>query len=374
MWCRKRSRGEGRKACKLDPHLVIPTSLDIMLEGMLDAICFVIGCMLLVLAASTFLHKFGAGNNPADVLLLCYPFIFGAAALIRIFLCNSRRLLYHSLFLQGVLLDFNHTKSGRDLLLLYTYLGFAAAVGVLFFDSVQSVQDGMMGWKGMAVNTVVFMSPLYYMVSSLLNSLRLEKEAVNCMCVQKMDSEVTISSAFEHLQLIPIYEGGFCKAARKGNGMDVSIEMAKSSSDPDDLDHFRLRDVFWVPRLVSGKSKSEILLVVAMPILALLAMLLGLVSLAWLIKHRTDVPEIESLTVDVAGLSPDFSFEITDYSLLLPRLQPQITLSMYANTDRTNFLNASVVHSETPVDPQESLSGSKPGKNSGVRGKCVCLL
>ena len=40
---------------------------------MLDAVCFIIGCMLLLLAASTFLQKFGTGQNPADILLLCYP-------------------------------------------------------------------------------------------------------------------------------------------------------------------------------------------------------------------------------------------------------------------------------------------------------------
>lgn len=385
LFCRKLNHGA--EFAKLDPHLVVPSSLDIMLEGMLDAICFVVGCMLLLLAASTFLHKFGTANNPADSLLLCYPLLFGPAALIRIFLCNSRRLLYHSLFEQGVILDFNNTKTSRDLLLVYTYMGFAVAVGVLLFDSAQSAQEGSMSWKAMAINTVIFTSPLYYMVSSLLNSLRLELEAINCMCLQRLDTSELDHSAHDRVdrlppspqltqltQLTPIAEGHFCRTARKESRsreikdvIRISIDIAKktrsshhSVSQPDaDMDYFRLTDMFWVPRLVSGKSKSAILLVTSMPILALLAMLLGLVSLAWLIKHRTDAPEIEVLRADVPGLTPNFDYEITDYTLAYPRTQSGVTFSVYAGTDRTGFINASVMDGSTPVgDPQVSTSGS----------------
>lgn len=301
-------------ARKVDAHLVVPSSLDIMFEGMLDAVCFIIGCMLLLLAASTFLQKFGTGQNPADILLLCYPLIFGPFALLRIFLCFNRRLLYHNLFLKGVMIDFSTAASSRDPLLLYTYLGFALVVGVLAFDALQSAQEGHVEWQDMAIQTVVFTSPLYYMISSLLDSIRLEKEALNRMCLQKLEcgSDTTNIEPFSAHQLTPISEGVFCCAARERQDLDACIEMAKveetanrlgsatslsaANDDTNDdkqveSDYFKLMDMFWVPRLVSGRSKwVSILLVVSMPIMTLLAMLLGLASSAWLIKHRYDVP------------------------------------------------------------------------------------
>ena len=287
-----------------------------MFEGMLDAVCFIIGCGLLLLAASTFLQKFAFGNNPADMLLLCYPLIFGPFALLRIFMCFNRRLLYHNLFLKGVMIDFSSAGKRSDFLLSYTYLGFGVAVCVLLFDALSCVQDRIIGWKAMAIQTVVFTSPLYYMVSSLLNSLRCEQEAINRMCMQKLeqgsDAE-RVEPSSEH-KLTPISEGIFCRAARERQDLNACIELARfeetaerqrsaasfaalasAEEEEDDSetesDYFKVMDMFWVPRLVSGQSNSvSVLLVVSMPVVTLLAMLLCLASLAWLIKHRTDVP------------------------------------------------------------------------------------
>lgn len=77
-------------------------------------------------------------------------------------------------------------------------------------------------------------------------------------------------------------------------GSATSLSAANDDTNDDkqvESDYFKLMDMFWVPRLVSGRSKwVSILLVVSMPIMTLLAMLLGLASSAWLIKHRYDVP------------------------------------------------------------------------------------
>eukprot|EP00438_Fugacium_kawagutii_P035866 Skav236469 [mRNA] locus=scaffold3359:23727:29371:+ [translate_table: standard] len=361
----KRKADSGADEGKTDPHLVVPSSLDIMFEGMLDAVCFIIGCGLLILAASAFLQKFGTGTNPGDVLLLCYPLLFGPFALLRIFLCFNRRLLYHNLFLKGVLIDFSAAASRRDPLLLYTYFGFAMVVGVLLFDALQNVQDGNVGWKTMAMQTVIFTSPLYYMVSSLLNSLRVEQEAINRMCMQKLEkgSETeSVEPSSEH-KLTPISEGIFCSAARERQDLDACIQLAKvqetaerlksatslaslGSGDDDDAaeesTHFKLMDMFWVPRLVSGKSETvSTLLVVSMPVVTLVAMLFSLASLAWLIKHRTDVPEIVGLVTDVPGLSPSFNFEIVDYTLFVPKRHGVITLAARSELERTHKMNAS---------------------------------
>ena len=254
-----------------------------MLEGMLDAICFVLGCMLLLLAASTFLQKFGTNDNPSDAVILTYPLIFGPAALLRIFLCISRRLLYHALFKHGIIIDFSKGVSQRDILLIWSYLGFLIAVGILVTDAYRRVHEGRVTAKAMTVNFIVFTSPLYYMVSSLLNSLRLEQEAIQRMCLQKLDKvqgleEVSPSSKHK---LMPITEGSICSAARARQDLHVSIKVAKQDALSDE--RFGLRDMFWVPRLVSGTGRSTcgaLLLVMSMPTMALLTMLLALVSIS----------------------------------------------------------------------------------------------
>ena len=255
-------------------------AIDIMLEGMIDAICFVLGCMLLLLAASTFLQKFGTNDNPTDAIILTYPLIFGPAALLRIFLCISRRLLYHTLFKQGVIIDFSTGVSRHDVLLTWSYLGFLIAVGILVTDAYRRVHEGRITGKAMTINFIVFTSPLYYMISSLMNSLRLEQEAIQCMCLQKLEKGGAdeISPSAKH-KLMPIAEGSICSAARARTDLHVSIKVAKQDAASDE--RFGLRDMFWVPRLVSGTGKSRcgaLLLVVSMPTMALLTMLLALVS------------------------------------------------------------------------------------------------
>jgi hypothetical protein len=146
----------------------------------------------------------------------------------------------------------------------------------------------------------------------------LEQEAINRMCMQKLeqgsDAE-RVEPSSEH-KLTPISEGIFCRAARERQDLNACIELARfeetaerqrsaasfaaleGGQDEDDADddaetesdYFKTMDMFWVPRLVSGHSNSiSLLLVVSMPVVTLLAMLLCLASLAWLIKHRTDV-------------------------------------------------------------------------------------
>lgn len=138
------------------------------------------------------------------------------------------------------------------------------------------------------------------------------------MCMQKLeqgsDAE-RVEPSSEH-KLTPISEGIFCRAARERQDLNACIELARfeetaerqrsaasfaaleGGQDEDDADddaetesdYFKTMDMFWVPRLVSGHSNSISLLpVVSMPVVTLLAMLLCLASLAWLIKHRTDV-------------------------------------------------------------------------------------
>lgn len=338
-------RGKESGVEELDPHFLVPSSLEIMFEGMLDAACFIIGAGLLLLAGSTFLQKFGSGSNPADLILLCYPLLFGPAAITRIFLCLCRRLLYHHLFQKKVLLDFNTPSSQashRDFLSVYTYLGFAVAVSVLIFDAVQSVNDGVVKWKVMLLNTFVFMSPLYYMVSSIFNSLRTEREATQRMCLQGLGQAETKETVetLSH-QLLSISEGAFCKAARGESDLELCISQAQAVTDESGAS-FGFTDLFWVPRMVAGRFRPvSLLLVISMPLLTLLTMLLALASLAWLMKHRTDVPEIEAMTADVPLLTPSFDFEVTDYAIFAPQGHGRITFTA-TREDTTSYVHSRV--------------------------------
>ena len=336
-------KGQESSVEEKDPHFLVPSSVEIMLEGMLDALCFIIGSGLLLLAGSTFLQKFGSGSNPADLILLCYPLIFGPAAIMRIFLCLCRRLLYHHLFQQGVLLDFNtpsSQSSHRDFLSVYTYLGFAVAVSVLIFDAIQSVNDGVVKWKVMLLNTFVFMSPLYYMLSSIFNSLRTEREATQRMCLQGLgqaESKETVETRSR--QLLSISESAFCKAARQESELSRCLQQAQVETD--DEAAFGVLDLSWVPRMVAGKGLGALLLVISMPLLTLLTMLLALGSLAWLMKHRTDVPEIEALEADVPLLRPSFDFEVTDYAIFAPKGKKRITFTAIKE-ETTQFVHSAV--------------------------------
>ncbi|CAE7484239.1 tauD, partial [Symbiodinium pilosum] len=60
-----------------DDKLHIPTSSEIMWEGLLDALCFIFGCVLWLLACSQFLHKYGSESREVDTIILCFPVIFG---------------------------------------------------------------------------------------------------------------------------------------------------------------------------------------------------------------------------------------------------------------------------------------------------------
>ena len=297
------------------------------------------------------------------------------------------------------MIDFSMAASRRDVLTVFTYVGFAVAVGVLLFDAVQSVQDRIIGWKAMAIQTVVFTSPLYYMVSSLVNSLRLEQEAINRMCMQKLESGAgftteCVEPSSEH-KLTPISEGIFCRAARERQDLNACIELARvqetaerqksatslvnlaeDEDEDEDQDFFRLMDMFWVPRLVSGKSEAvSLLLVVSMPIVTLLAMMLGVASLAWLIKHRTDVPEIGNLVTDVPGLTPKFEFEIMDYTLFVPKLHGTTTLSASSQPERTHYINASVFDGDVLfAETLNRTSGEFLGENVGFKGVGVAYM
>ncbi|OLP86361.1 hypothetical protein AK812_SmicGene32552 [Symbiodinium microadriaticum] len=375
-------------AVDVDEHLVIP-AIDIMMEGMLDAICFVLGCMLLLLAASTFLKKFGSNDNPTDAIILTYPLLFGPPALLRIFLCICRRLLYHALFKHGVIIDFSKGVSQHDFLLSWSYLGFVVAVGILIFDAYIRVHEGQVTAKAMTINVIVFTSPLYYMISSLLNSLRVEQEAIKRTCLQQLektkgpDAPEEVSPSAKH-KLCPLAEGSICRAARGRKDLNLSIKLAKEAPDRHDSDErFGLRDMFWVPRLVSGTGRSTcgaLLLVTSMPVVAFLTMLLALVSHRFFILSTysgftlTSEADLERTTF-LKNMVFDGSTEIADvaesvfvlrYRMSKPKLgvvEPQvqtykITVIHVKPTFRTLMLRGI-------VDNGDEYTECVPGKNVG---------
>ena len=350
-------------ADEVDGQLLIPEATDIMRAGMMDALRFVLGCVLLVLAASTFLKKFGMNDNPSDAIILAYPMIFGPAALLRIFLCISRRLLYHTLLKFGVVIDFSNGVSQHDFLLAWSYLGFLTVGGILIIDACRRVHAGSITVKAMMINFIVFATPLNYMASSLQNSLRLEQEAIQHMCTLKLekkkcDDEALLSTT--HM-LRPVPESSICIAGRQRKHLRASILTAKQAAAG--AERFGLRDMFWVPRLVSDSGKlnlGTLLLVVSMPAMALLTMFLAFVSTAWFIKHRTDVPEMTSVVTDVPGLHPTFTPEVQNYVLFALDTYASVTLTSKADPDRTTFLKNAVFDGSSELEDagsEETTSG-----------------
>ncbi|CAJ1409841.1 unnamed protein product [Effrenium voratum] len=332
-------------------ELIIPSDLQIMKEGVKDVLHFTAGSVLLLFAATSFLQKFGRGQA-MDNLLLASPLLLGPAGTCRIFLCNSRRLLFHALLRHHVVLDFQ--RQSLEPLLLWLYGSFGMVVAVLLLSSWQCVRKNLISALGMLVGLIVFSSPLQYMLFSLRNSLSLEKEVFNQTCLKKLCE----ASDIEKLQ--PLTEGCFLAAAaaqkepRSKKSLASDIEAAKALVPAEHARTLQLSDMVWIPRLVSPKP----FLVTSMPLLGFLTLCLALANIACYTDQQIEVPELTSLAADVPGLFPAFTPEVRDYTFMVSEGQKSITLTVAANPDKTSHISAMIMNGALrEMQKESSLSG-----------------
>ncbi|CAJ1409846.1 unnamed protein product [Effrenium voratum] len=331
-------------------ELIIPSDLQIMKQGVRDVLHFTAGCVLLLFAAMTFLQKFGRGQA-MDNLLLASPLLLGPAGTCRIFLCNSRRLLFHALLRHHVVLDFH--RQGLEPLLLWLYGGFGMVVAVLLLSSWQCVRQNLISPLGMMVGLIVFSSPLQYMLFSLRNSLSLEKEVLDQTCLKKL------CEASELAKLQRLAVGCFLAAARKEprseKPLASDIEAAKALVPAEHTRALQLSDMLWIPRLVSPKP----FLVTSMPLLVFLTLFLALANIACYTDHQIEVPELTSLSADVPGLHPPFTPEVREYTFMVCEGQKSITLAAAANPDKTSHISALIISGALRETQKEtSVSGT----------------
>ncbi|CAJ1440656.1 unnamed protein product [Effrenium voratum] len=271
-----------------DKRLQMPGAFEVMCEGLLDATCFVFGCILYLGACSQFLHKYGSQSQNVDTLILCIPAIFGPCSLLRIFLSISRRQLYYTLYRRGILLVFEKVPMWKDLLLIWSMMGSVLAVVAVLSGLGLAVSMNQVSKRDMLTQLLVFTSPLYTMVSSFQWEMDAETHCAQRRCVLELDEQspgeeqaVTTSH-----KLRVVSERSFCAAARSAHSITECLERKMDlceSSGP----AFGPRDMMWANHfLCQTSSKHRLSLVVFMPLLLLCILSLAMGSTVLAIKHR----------------------------------------------------------------------------------------
>ena len=378
-----------------DSKLHIPTAFDIMWEGLLDASCFIFGCVLWLLACSQFLHKYGSESREVDTIILCFPVIFGPAALLRIFFSMMRRQLYYALFRRGILLKLNQTSLFHDFLLMWSGAGIVLAVSAVLRGLFLAVKTGQISSMDVVVTQLlVFISPLYTMVSALLYSLDTESACIRRKCTLELEDlgeNLTVSTdhkagrwekdsccglkfqgAIIHSQVAILTEPQFCSAASSViSATDLATLNASGALDAggDDL-RLSMWDMRWASRLISQTClEHRLSLVLLMPVLAVCILTLNLTSTVLCIKHRSDMPQLSSLESTIGELVPPLSPELREHTLYVDIMRRALSIEAGMDPTQTSSLDVSIAGDSEP--PPESrfdlgdvrLDGMNPHEN-----------
>lgn len=325
-----------------------------MLEGLLDALCFIFGCVLWLLASSQFLHKYGSESREVDSIILCVPVIFGPAALLRIFLSMIRRQLYHALFRHGVLLKLEQTPLSRDFLLIWSGLGLILAISAVLRGLFLAVQTGHTSLDVIVTQLLVFISPLYTIVSALLYSLDMESACLKRKCVIELENVGERLSVSTDREVTVLSEHELCAAASTVTSASDFVNLSGNGPAAEGCG-LRLStwDMRWASRLVSQTCREHrMALLLFMPVLAICILALNLTSTLLCIKHRSDMPQLSSLQSTIGELTPPLSPEIREHALYVDIMRRALSIEAGMDDSQTTSLKVSIEGDASP--PQES--------------------
>eukprot|EP00434_Breviolum_minutum_P004993 symbB.v1.2.004406.t1/scaffold247.1/size253962/6 len=240
-----------------------------------------------------------------DTLILSIPAIFGPCALLRL-----------------ILLALEVKPFWKDGLLLCSMMGLFLGLSSVITGIVLASMSGEITKDVLLTQLLVFLSPLYTMVSAFLYELDGESTCVQRRCVlQLKEVELTSTSAQavttkHEVQVVPEHASGgpgiFCEGARKNAGSDLeSLTQIRSQVGPSPVDTrlggvvapwrydvdslltdpegnlesnamnapaFSIRDMMWANRLVGHTSDHKVSLLVFMPVLMICILSLGRIS------------------------------------------------------------------------------------------------
>lgn len=314
-----------------DPNLRLPSSMDILLQGAIDVLFFVLGCALFVVEGERFFRRQDRTGEDPDlsgfVFVLVFPLLFGSVAVMRIFLATARCQLYYAALRDGILLKFKHKPSYFEPALLWVWLGVAICIGKAFQIMLMGSLHFGQGLKAL----LVMMSPLYYMTSSILDILHTEFAVCNQHCTVALQ----VVSDAEPIQIganmVCMSDGAFCSVARQR--ADISRQRSIEEGDDSASDGFRVLDLAWLGRLLGRRATGakKLLLLLFDPLQALTFLCLAVLTCYMGLRILLHQPMLADLQVIGGSLSSPFARHVNDYNILVDRMQSMISVSAQAN-------------------------------------------
>ncbi|CAE7407578.1 unnamed protein product [Symbiodinium natans] len=317
-----------------DPNLRLPSSMDVLLQGGIDVLFFVLGCALFVFEGERFFRNqyeadgaSRAGHDPdlsGFLFVLVFPLLFGSVAVMRIFLATARCQLYYAALRDGILLKFQHKTSYFEPMLLWVYLGLAICIG----KALQIMLMGRYSSDGLKA-LLVLMSPLYYMTSSIFDILYTEFAVCNqhCTVALKVISEEPIQIGSD---MVCMSDSTFCGLARR---REKITRESRHSAEGEASDGFWALDLAWLGRLLGQRASGakKLLLLLFDPMQALTFLCLALLT-CWVgLKILLHEPRLTNLQVIGGAISSPFAGHVRDYNILVDRVQTMVSVSAQAN-------------------------------------------
>eukprot|EP00439_Symbiodinium_sp_Y106_P069260 s44_g11.t2 len=300
-----------------DRHLRLPKPSDIISQGLIDVLFFVIGCGLFALEGERLFRTYHDPSGVGYILVLCFPLLFGCFAVLRIFLATARCHLYYESLRNGLLLKFHVSSSRFDPLVLWFWLGIiittGAALKVVWYEQSTFLMD--------VQALVVFASPIYYMTSSIMDIQHAENTALKSECILGLegiskDEPVTVGAKNN---IVPVHESVFVCLAR--SKQPVNATSSSTSEEDASTEHLSVSDLRWVAgvsrRTATGVNRFFLLLFD--PTLVCTLLCLAMLSCTVCFRKITTKPEMLKLEVIGGMLATGFSPHMQDYSVFLER-------------------------------------------------------
>ncbi|CAJ1372956.1 unnamed protein product, partial [Effrenium voratum] len=346
------------EATKASPFLKLPSSSDILLQGAIDVLFFVLGCALFVAEAERFFQKYPDPIQLGYIVVLLFPLLFGSVAVLRICLATARCQLYHASLRHGIVLKFQHAPSYFDPLLLWFWMGLVLTVGKAVH--VLLVIRGDLTEELSAL--LVFMSPLYYMTSSIFDILHSERSALEQLCTVVLTDIAKGEPIHIGEGMSCMDDSTFCQLARERRTISAS-DCPDTSDDGAGSNGFNVTDLSWVGPLLANRSGSQRLQHLLFdPMMTLSILCLAVLSGAVCLHQLIHQPELTKLSVIGGALSSKFQPNYHEYNILVDRGQTMMALAAEADA-----------REGTMLEMQDSGSAQKESSSGASLAQAVSL-
>lgn len=284
--------------------MILPSPIETMMQSLKNSFLFVAGCGLFMAHGCLFFEKNDDQTKVGYLLILVFPLIFGAAALLRIFLSAARCRIYFQALKSGTRVTYK-VGSWKSYMLLWFWIG--AAISMACAARVLWQHDSLN--RSGLLQLTLLASPLYYMSSSICQTLAIEARVLKGHCVMALGHE-------DKADLEVLEESALICAARG----DVS---GTQSSE------FGIRDLAWIGRYTAKDYSGFQKLALQFFHPAMFVALLALVFLTWkhaLITFATQ-PELADLVVHGGNITSEHFFpQKMRYGVVVHIVKPDFTV------------------------------------------------